>query len=159
MTRMTETTTGSAVLRLDDAAGDFALQITVTGRVHPDATDFADANWLRARVGVRTVSLHGTYEAQFRSEDFAVFRAALGRLMEDADATARFSPMEPWLELEIAAAGDGTGYAVEVIAREAPEWGATLTFVLQVPLAAVADLALALDGITERFPVVGAPDA
>src|SRR5262245_25555680 len=84
------------------------VTITVLGREHPNLTDWEDGNWLVCGVKVEAGAWSGSHRASLRSEEFERFLSALRELSRTLRGTAEFSPMEPWIRLQLR--GDGLGH-------------------------------------------------
>jgi hypothetical protein len=86
---------------LGQEGADF-LRIDVSMRTNPAATDYWDGNWVVAEVSVSSGPWSGSYRANLRAEDFLAFRDHLLAIYEDVDVQlAKFSSMEPWLEVVV----------------------------------------------------------
>jgi hypothetical protein len=83
---------------LGPAGGDH-IAIRVLRRKYPQANDYWDGNWLDAEVEVEVKPWHARYIANLRTDEFAGFRQELEGMYAMARRDAKFSPMEPWLEL------------------------------------------------------------
>ena len=57
------------------------LSVRVTGRVHPDATDFWDANWLRAELSARGGAFRGAFAADLRADELQAFAGQLDKYL------------------------------------------------------------------------------
>jgi hypothetical protein len=89
-------------------SNDAHLVVNSLHRENPQATDYSDGNWLVAAVTIAAGGFRGSFEAQFRTDEFARFRAQLQALYENLAGRAVFDPLEPWLSIEIV--GDGKGH-------------------------------------------------
>jgi hypothetical protein len=144
------------VLLLGREGGDH-VRMELRGRLHPGATDFWDANWLDARVGVRAGAFSGTIRASLRTTDLAQWRDELRRLHESLSGQAALETMEGWISLRLT--GDGRGHvAVDGVVEDEPGTGNRLSFALpaldQTDLPALLD---ALGAVERAFPTIGDP--
>jgi len=133
------------------------LSVEILGRVHPDATDFWDANWLKARVSVRAGAFHGAFEADLRSDELEPFAAQLEALGAD-QGVARLESSEGWVALKLANDQRGRLQATCEV-RDDPTGGGSLRFGVVADPAQRLDLLDALRSILEAFPVIGDPEA
>jgi hypothetical protein len=135
-------------------AGD-RLIITVVGRMHIDATDFSDGNWLFSPVDVAAGGFTARVPAGLRAEELRAFREELAKAYDDFGGVARLKSMEDWLELTVTVAKSGK-VAVEGLAIDGHGTGNKLSFRIgdldQSELPAIVD---ALSAIEAEFPVVG----
>lgn len=86
--------------------GDHVL-IRVLGRVHPDAHDFWDANWLMTPVEVVAGDFLASIGASLRAEEIHEFRSGLTRVYESPQGEATLQSMEGWLSLRVSIDGPG----------------------------------------------------
>jgi hypothetical protein len=125
-------------------------------RERPDATDYADGNWVCAKVTIVAGAFRGELEAQLRAEDFVYFRDGLRPLYEKLAGRAKFDTMEEWISIDIQ--GDGKGhFHADCVAVDMPGTGNRLTFAIEFDQTDLPEILQALDAITQAFPVVGAP--
>jgi len=132
------------------------LSVKVTGRGHPAATGFWDANWLKAEVSVRAGAFRGAFAADLRADELEAFQAQLRALEGAEQGTARLESAEGWvtLRLSLDLRGRLQG-SCEV--RDDPTGGGALRCSLTVEPSQRAGLLAALAAILEAFPVVGDP--
>lgn len=83
------------------------LSIRVLGRLHPDAQDFWDGNWLATTIHVAAGGFTGTVGASLRAEELQKFRAAVAELHRTLQGEAVLESMEKWLFLRIAITASG----------------------------------------------------
>jgi len=134
------------------------LSVEILGRVHPDATGFWDANWLKARVSVRAGAFHGAFEADLRSDELEPFAAQLKALGGADQGVARLESCEGWVTLKLAPDQRGQLQATCEV-RDDPTGGGSLRFGVAADPAQRLDLLDALRSILEAYPVVGDPEA
>ena len=134
------------------------IVVGASRRQHPEARDYWDGNWLLGTVSIATGAFRGSFEAQFRADEFVRFRDQLRALYEKLVGRAVFDPMEPWLRIEVE--GDGRGhFRVRCRADDQPGVGNTLTFSLEFDQTELPGVLVDQDVICEAFPVIAAPGA
>lgn len=137
--------------------GDHVL-IRVLGRMHPEARDYWDGNWLVAPVQVVAGGFSGSVRSGLRSEELAAFRSQLAEMHRSLSGSAKLVSMEDWLELVVEI--DSRGHLkVQGRACDEPGIGNSLTFTIgdldQSDLPAIID---GLEDVAFSFPVAGSPD-
>jgi hypothetical protein len=138
------------------ARGGDHLSVRITGRVHPAATGFWEANWLKARVAARAGAFHGAFDADLRCDELEAFATQLRALAAAAQGTARLESAEGWVTLKLSLDPRGRLQgSCEV--RDDPTGGGALRFGLTAEPDQPRALLAALDAILEAFPVVGDP--
>lgn len=131
------------------------LAVSPRGRLHPEASDYWDGNWVDADVTIRAGAFRGAFEAQFRTNEFERFRDGLRTLHEELIGRATFDPIEPWLRIDIV--GDGRGHLhADCQACDSPGIGNRLHFALDFDQTDLPPLPRELDVVCRAFPVVGA---
>jgi hypothetical protein len=134
------------------------LVITVSGRMHPGATDYWDGNWLFSPVEVVVGGFTARVPAGLRAEELRAFREELAKAYDDFGGVARLTSMEDWLELTVTVAKSG-GVEVEGLAIDGHGTGNKLSFRIgdldQSELPGILD---ALSAIEAEFPVIGSAD-
>ncbi|WP_020659485.1 WapI family immunity protein [Amycolatopsis benzoatilytica] len=140
------------------------LVISVLGRMHGQATDFWDGNWLLSPIEVFAGGFSGRVPAGLRTDELQSFREELENAHEDFGGVARLTSMEEWLELTVTveksgrveiegAVADGEGLGNDGT-------GNRLSFRIdgldQSEVPAIID---GLSAIEDAFPVLGAPRA
>ncbi len=132
------------------------MVVHVTRRERPEANDYWDGNWVYATVKVAARAFRGEFEAQFRAEEFVLFRDKIHVLYETLKGGAKFETMEGWLAIDIQ--GDGKGhFHAACMAVDEPGIGNRLTFGLDFDQTEVPEILRGLDAICAAFPVVGKP--
>lgn len=145
---------GTPELLVGSRGGDH-LSVRVTGRAHPAATGFWEANWLEARVSVRAGAFQGAFDAELRCDELEAFAEQLRAL--EGPGTARLESAEGWVALRLSLDARGRLHgSCEV--RDDPTGGATLRFGLTAEPAQRGALLAALGAILEALPVVGDPE-
>ncbi len=128
--------------------------VSPSRRERPHDTDYWDGNWVYATVTIAAGAFRGSFEAQFRADEFADFRDQLRPLYENLAGRAAFRPMEPWLLIEIK--GDGMGhFHAACRADDRPATGNALAFTIDFDETELPAILRGLDEICETFPVVG----
>jgi len=77
------------------------IEIRVLGRMHPQANDFWDGNWVASEIAVNIPPWRATYPAHLRTDEFVRFRNQLREMNDGSRKEASFEPMEPWLRLTL----------------------------------------------------------
>lgn len=131
------------------------LRIRVIGRMHPNADDYWDGNWLMTPLEVVVGAFRGSVSASLRADELQGFLNALKHLDDTMRGEAELSSMEEWLTLRVSV--DRVGHldvAGEMTDR--PGVGNTLRFHIgdldQSHLRTIID---ALEVAMASFPVVG----
>jgi hypothetical protein len=140
--------------------GDAAeyVEVTILGRLAPNATDFWDGNWLLSEVRLRSGGFTGAFSANLRTHEIADFTAELHNLHTTLRGTADLRTMEEQLTLGFA--GDGRGHVtIKCEARDQAGVGNQLRFELSIDQTDLTPLLRQLDGVVARYSVVGKPDA
>ncbi|NIH83798.1 WapI family immunity protein [Amycolatopsis granulosa] len=76
-----------------------SLTISVVGRMHPEAIDFDDGNWLLSPVEVVVGHFSACIPASLRADELRAFRTGLSEVYENFGGIARLQSMEGWLSL------------------------------------------------------------
>ena len=137
--------------------GGDAVEIRVSGREFPDATDYWDANWLVAPVDVVVGGFRASIRAQLRAEELARFRSGLERLYETLEGEALLESIEEWITLRVVCLPTGQ-LDVEGDVTDSPGIGNRLTFAIDgLDQTYLPPAIAALREIESRYPVIGAP--
>lgn len=129
------------------------LVITVRGRMHPQATDYWDANWLVTPIDLHVGGFKGRINAALRTSELAAFRSGLATLYEALEGEAHLESIEDWLTMTLV--GDGAGHiAVSGAARDQPGIGNTLHFSFTIDQTYLPPVIEQLAEIDREFPVV-----
>jgi hypothetical protein len=132
------------------------VSIEVSGREHPDTSDYWDGNWLSSRVTVHAGGFHGAFDVSLRAEEFARMRDGIRACMTDFKGAFVFETMED--QLSIVAKGNGRGhFTAKCYARDAAGIGNLLTFELSFDQTRLEPLASELDALLRACPVIGTP--
>jgi len=148
---------------LGPAGGDH-IAIRVLRRNYPQANDYWDGNWLDAEIEVEVKPWRARYNANLRTDEFAGFRRELEGMHAMDRRDARFSPMEPWLDLDLHL--DTLGH-IDMRGNIGPEgfgkvFGqARLVFEIQefMDQTFLPPIIEQLRATEREFPIVGRPDA
>lgn len=124
-------------------------------QVYDDASQLDwDRNWVRTKVIVKGGAFSGQFTADLMTTDFELFKRDLRNLDKDFKGTAKFSPLEEQLILNIA--GDGLGhFETKCNVTDRPGYGRTLSFSLSFDQTELPRLINELDKITKTFPIRG----
>lgn len=133
------------------------MAVTVSGRSHPDATDFWDGNWLNARADLRAGGFTGRVDGYLRAEELEQFRGSMAALYESLSGRAVFETMEDWLALTLT--GDGKGH-IATAGRlvDVPGTGNELRFSLDLDQTYLPRIIGNLGSIVDAYPVRGQPE-
>ncbi len=134
-----------------------ALSIWVHGRESPDATDYWDANWLRATAqcaeGGASVRVGG---AILHLSELEGLREGCRRLHDTLEGRAELSCMEPYLAVTIAPEDSLGHLSVEV--RITPDnLTQQHTFRVATDQSFLPEIVRSLEGLAERYPLRGGP--
>jgi hypothetical protein len=133
------------------------VSIRVLGRLHADASDYWDGNWLVTPIEIVAGAFEGQIGASLRVEELRGFREAIQRLNISLRGEALLESMETWLTLRITIDGSGRIVASgRVIDR--PGAGNELSFRIDgLDQSYLPHMINALEEIETFFPVIGAP--
>jgi hypothetical protein len=132
--------------------------IRVVERMHPDARDYWDGNWLVSPIEVRAGGFTASVLAGLRVEELMSFREQVQRLLlGDAD-TARLASMEEWLSLTVRRRGEALD--VRGVITDSPGLGSQLEFSIEgLMLSDLSPLIEELRSAEAAFPLLGLGDA
>jgi hypothetical protein len=132
------------------------LRISVLERLYPEAANYWDKNWLRAKAEVAAGAFQGRLEGDLRTDEIAGFYKALLRLDSHLKGTAELAAMEAWLKIEME--GDGRGH-LETCCRLRDDLvdGNTLEVRLHLDQTFLPPLLRQLGQVLAAFPVIGSP--
>jgi hypothetical protein len=138
------------------------IGIRILRRMHPEASDYWDGNWVASEISVHIPPWRATYPADLRTEEFSHFRDQLSQMHDGVGKEASFDPMEPWLRLTLKL--DELGH-IEVTGDAGPEGlGKFFGQVrLDFRLTGVMDqtdlrpIITQLDEVARQFPTKGHP--
>ena len=135
------------------------VRVEVTGRAHPEASDFWDGNWVNTRISARAGGFRGGASAFLRTTDFADFREQLHTLHQRLTGEAVFETLEGWLAIRVV--GDGRGHMdTRVTLTDEPGVGNKLLFAVpDLDQTHIFDTIAHLCEIEEMYPTIGAPAA
>jgi hypothetical protein len=135
--------------------GGDRLTISVIGRMHPQATDFYDGNWLLSPVKIDVGSFSARIPAGLRVDELREFRQELSKAYEDFGGIAHLRSMEEWLNLAVTVHPSGR-VEIHGEAVDSPGVGNRLVFCIddidQSYLPAIID---SLASMEHEFPVRG----
>jgi len=147
----------SPEIRIGEIGGDY-VSIRVMGRMHPNANDYWDGNWLISPIEVAIGGFRGEVPAGLRMDELVRFREALESLHSSLQGEAVLDSMEGWIQVRVAADRRGD-LKVTGKALDQPGSANALTFTIdgldQTHLPAVIS---ALGAAEAKFPVRGQPD-
>lgn len=141
---------------LGRAEGD-RLSIRVLGRLHADADDFWDGNWLVTPVDVIVGGFRGASGAVLRAEELRGFREALAEMHRTVKGEAVLESMEMWLTLRVAVNRSG---GVVVTGRLVDQLGSGNELAFKIDGLDQSDLPPVIEALEEVetfFPVRGTP--
>ncbi len=129
--------------------------IRVLGRLHPDADDYWDGNWLMSAVEVSAGGFRADLGAGLRAEELRSFREGLARIYTDMSGEVTLTSMEEWLLLTVGVVSRGR-LSVLGLARDQPGGGNELRFAVDgLDLSYLPAIVAALSGIEAAYPVLG----
>ena len=131
--------------------------VRVHGRMHPQATDYWDGNWLTTEIVVAVGAFQATIGAALRADEIHSFREELTELYRTVSGSAQLRSMEDWIDLLVKV--DGFGHiTVEGQVRDRAGVGNRLIFDIggldQTNLPTVID---GLKVVEAAYPVLGHP--
>lgn len=133
--------------------GGDILTMNLTGRSHPEATDYWDGNWLRCTVDIQAGRFRGSVVGDIRAEELSAFSDQLARLQETLQGIAAFTTMEEWLAISVTS--DHRGHmTLRCVIRDEPGTGNTLTCVLNTDQTFTRTTVAELARAVKSFPVV-----
>jgi hypothetical protein len=124
-------------------------------QVYDDASQLDwDRNWVKTKVAVKGGAFSGQFTADLMTTDFELFKRDLKNLDKDFKGTAKLSPLEGQLILNIV--GDGLGhFETKCNVTDQPGYGSTLSFSFSFDQTELPRLINELDKITKTFPIRG----
>ena len=124
-------------------------------QVYDDASQLDwDRNWVKTKVIVKGGAFSGQFTADLMTTDFELFKRDLKNLDKDFKGTAKLSPLEGQLIININ--GDGLGhFETKCNVTDQPGYGGTLSFSLSFDQTELPRLINELDKITKAFPIKG----
>ena len=128
--------------------------VCILNRLDPKSQDFWDANWLSARVELKSAGFRGDCEVTLRAEAFVEFRDQLLSLIEKGKGVARFAPIEPALTIGVQRDCFETAEAV-ISLKDNLDAGNELRARFRVDSKCLPMMIEELNRIVEAFPVVG----
>lgn len=146
----------SASVTIGRKGGD-RLVITVLGRMHVEAADFWDGNWLFSPVEIVVGGFTAQVPAGLRADELLSFREQLSKAYAEFGGVARLESMERWLGLTVTVEKSGR-VEIEGEAIDGHGSGNQLCFEIdgldQSDLPAIVG---ELSSIEAQFPVLGMP--
>jgi hypothetical protein len=131
------------------------VDVHVRGRMHPQASDYWDGNWLVSDIVVEVGAFHGRIAAALRVDELQRFRQGLEVLYRTVKGTARLESMEDWINLQVKV--DGFGHVtVEGQVQDQPGVGNRLLF--EIADLDQTDLPPVIEGLTAieaAYPILG----
>lgn len=128
------------------------LEIIIIKRMHPEASDYWDANWLEAEIIIEVQGFQARYLTALRTDDFQAFYKQINDLHNNIIDKASFTTMEEGLSLMCTIKTTGTFICV---GRARHESGNTLDFTMSFDNHAAAKLTFQLEKILKDYPVEG----
>ena len=74
--------------------------ITILGRVHPNSSDYWDANWLSCTLEVSLQAKSTLVNGQLRNEDLVRFISTLKNMLISKDAMGLLDVLDGWLDIQ-----------------------------------------------------------
>lgn len=141
---------------IGDSRGDH-ISICPLGRLHRDADDYWDANWLISPVSIVVGAFSATVAATLRTDELRSFRIAVERLSDTLQGETVLESMEEWLALVLRMGSRGQ---VTVTGRVIDQLGGRnqLTFVIDdLDQTYLPGIVAGLREIEVVYPVIGTP--
>ncbi len=143
-------------LTIGSPGGDH-LTLRPTRRLHPGRTDYWDANWVNVEVEVRAGAFQGSFDADFRTDEFADFREQISSVHRSMKGEAVLECMERWIAVRIVPDPSGRlDAACEV--RDDPTAGNELRFKNRFDQTCLPAMLTSLDRIVRAYAVIGRPE-
>lgn len=134
------------------------ITIRILGRMHPDAEDYWDGNWLVTPLSISVGGFTAEIGAGLRSEELRSFREGLQRLQASLAGQAKLVSMEGWLDLRVDVAASGrlvvAGQSRDRLGSSANELSFSITELDQSYLPVIIE---DLQEAERRFPVLASP--
>jgi hypothetical protein len=130
------------------------VAINILGRLHPDAVDSSDGNWLMTPIEISVGGFKADIGASLRSEELRAFRLALEALAASLQGEAVLDSMETWIKLHVSVDRLGR-LEVSGEATDKPGLGNRLEFsVSDLDQSDLPGIIRALRSANDAFPVV-----
>jgi hypothetical protein len=138
------------------AEGDRVV-LAVVGRMHPEAQDYWDGNWLITPIRLHVGGFSGTLAAGLRGEELARFREELEGVYANVAGMATLTSIEDWLTLRVNCRRTGS-LEVTGEACDQPGTGNRLEFAVEgMDQTYLPPLIEALRQCEQHYPVLGRP--
>lgn len=148
---------GTRRIEIHNADGE-AISIGVVGRMHPEAEDYWDGNWLVTPVEVKVSGFTAVVPAGLRAEELARFRRELEVLYTSLRGEAVLESMEGWVQLRITADSRGRICARGAVV-DRPGSSNRLQFQMDgLDQTDLPQVVAGLRAVEASFPVRGRPD-
>jgi hypothetical protein len=133
------------------------ISIRVLGRMHAEASDYWDGNWLVTPIEVMAGGFRGHVAASLRADELRAFRAALAELNSTLRGEAVLESMEDWLTLRVGV--DALGHLlVSGTVGGSPGVGNVLAFEIEgLDVTYLPAVIKSIEEIESRYPVIGTP--
>jgi hypothetical protein len=133
------------------------VRIQVLGRLHPDATDYWDGNWLMTLVNIVVGSFVAEISADLRANELDSFRQELAVLYSTFGGSAVLRSLEGWLDMTVSMTSAGSlqvdGHARDSVGR-ANELSFHIDSLDQTDLPSIID---SLEEVGVFYPMIGSP--
>ena len=149
--------TGSLEILIGTPGGEH-VSIRIMSRMHPNAEDYWDGNWLISPLEIVAGGFRAEVGAGLRADELASFRKALERIHASLRGEAVLESMEGWLHLKVVA--DRLG-ALRVTGRavDRPGGNNILSFTIEgLDQTHLRGVISSLSRAEAAFPVLGQPD-
>ena len=131
--------------------------VTVVGRMHPEAQDYGDGNWLTTPTRLHVGGFSGTLAAGLRVEELGRFWEELEGIYADLTGMAVLASIEGWLTLRVICRNTGS-LEVTGVACDQPGTGNRLEFAVEgMDQTYLPPLIEALRQCEQHYPVLGRP--
>ncbi len=130
------------------------VEINILGRMHPDSSNYWDANWLDAKIVIEITSFKACYYTALRVDDFKSFYEELIDLQKNNLEEVLFTTIEEGLLLRCAIKKRGNF----ICSGQAQDGSLNLlNFKIIFEHNALSRLIAQLEEILKQYPLIGAP--
>jgi hypothetical protein len=133
------------------------LTVRVLGRMHPEASDYWDGNWLISPIIAQLGAFTAHVRAGLRLDELRSLKLGLERMHQELRGEATLASLENWISLTIVCRPNGT-LAVTGTLNDEPDIGNVLQFGIDgLDQTDVPAMLSALAAIERNYPILGQP--
>ena len=133
------------------------LTVHVTGRMHPEASDYWDGNWLISPITANLGSFTAHVNAGLRVEELRDFRLGLEQIQQQLRGEAALTSLDHWISLTVVCRPTGT-LAIRGELDDDSGAGNTLRFTIDgLDQTDTPAMLSALSAIDLAYPLLGRP--